>query len=100
MSGGAAPTAHRKQYMAIFAVLFIATVLEIGVVEIGLGKAALISALVGLAVGKAWLVMYYFMHLNHETKIMKWTVYIPFVFPALYAVVLIADGWWRMAKVG
>ena len=92
-------TVNRKPYWVIFLMLAVLTALEVGVVEFEIGKFGLYSALILLAVGKAWLVLWFFMHLNHEAKGMKWTVYIPFLFPAVYAFALIADAAWRGLKV-
>lgn len=97
MSEGGKPHVDRKQYLQIFAALFVLTALEVGIVYIpGIGKVALGSALILMALGKAWLVMWFFMHLGHETKVMRSTVVIPFAFPAIYAAALIADAAWRL----
>ena len=85
----------RKQYWVIFVVLFVLTVLEVGVAQVGIGKTALYLALIGLAVTKAAAVGLYYMHLKNESKYLKLTVALPFAAPALYAVVLIAEGAWR-----
>ncbi len=88
--------ATRKQYLGIFAALFVLTVLEVGVVKMpGIGKHPMILALIFLAVTKAALVGLFFMHLRWETKVLKWMVAIPLATPALYAMVLIADAMWR-----
>ena len=93
------PHVDRKQYLMVFAALTILTVLEVGVVYVpGIGKFFLGSALVLLALAKAWTVGWFFMHLGHETRHLKGTVVIPFAFPALYAFVLIADAAWRFAS--
>ena len=60
-----------------------------------MGKTALVTALIGLALAKAAAVAMFFMHLNHETKFMRWTVAFPMAFPALYAFILIAEGAYR-----
>ena len=88
----------RKQYWVIFVYLLVLTVLEVGLVYIpGLGKGLMVSGLLLLAITKAALVGLFFMHLKHETKILKLTVAIPMASPALYAVVLIAEAAWRLA---
>ena len=87
----------RKQYAKIFVALIVLTALEVGIVFIpGIGKTALVIALLGMALTKAALVAMQFMHLGHETKAMKLMVAIPFAFPALYAVVLIGEATWRL----
>jgi cytochrome c oxidase subunit 4 len=90
---------NRKEYWVVFLVLFILTVLEVAVVYIpGIRKGLLVSALVALAVAKAVCVALFYMHLKHETKIMKLTVLIPMATPALYAIVLILEAAWRLAS--
>ena len=77
------------------------TALEVGIayLEQQLGKTALVTALIGLALAKAAAVALYYMHLKHETKFMKYTVAFPAVFPALYAFILIAEGIYRSVWV-
>jgi cytochrome c oxidase subunit IV len=88
---------NRKEYGVVFLALAVLTAIEVGVVYLpGIGKAPMIVALVGLAVSKAALVGLFFMHLKHETRILKLTVLIPMATPALYAFVLIADAMWRL----
>jgi caa(3)-type oxidase subunit IV len=87
----------RRQYVVIWAWLGGLTVLEVGVayMQSVLGKVALVTALVGLALAKAGCVALFYMHLKHETKVMRWTVAFPLLFPALYAFILIAEGIYR-----
>jgi cytochrome c oxidase subunit IV len=92
----AAPV-NRKQYWFIFLYLLVLTVAEVGVANVpGLGKALVVSALILLAVVKAALVGLFYMHLMHETNLLKWSVAIPLASPVLYAVVLIAEVGWRL----
>lgn len=79
---------HKKSYIIIFVVLALLTVFEIWVADVpGLSKMGKGSALTFLAVGKAFLVAYYYMHLNEETKWMKFIAAIP-IMAVFYAVVL------------
>ena len=79
---------HKKEYIIIFVVLAVLTALEIGMAEIdGLSKFSKGSALTFLAVGKAFLVAYYYMHLKEETKWLKFISAVPFA-AAVYATVL------------
>ena len=90
---------HRKVYWKIFVWLFVLTILEVGIVYIpGLSKALLIVGLVGLAIVKAALVGFFYMHLNGETVGLRWTVAIPMALPGFYALVLIADAAWRYLR--
>jgi cytochrome c oxidase subunit IV len=87
----------RKEYVRIWVYLAVLTVLEVGVayLEPVVGKTAVVTALVGLALSKAGIVALYYMHLKHESKFMRYTVGFPMVFPALYAFILIAEGAYR-----
>ena len=87
--------ANRKQYLQVFAALAGLTALEIASVYLHLEKRTLISVLVALAITKAAIVGLFFMHLRTETKVLKASVAIPMSLPALYALVLIAEGAWR-----
>jgi cytochrome c oxidase subunit IV len=88
----------RKQYLVIFLVLAVLTVLEVAVAmpQMKIAAALKASALILLALTKAALVGLYFMHLKWEMKALKLTVALPFAFPALYAFVLIAEASWRL----
>ncbi len=88
---------NRKEYWKVFFLLFALTVLEVGVayLEKQVGKTPVVTALVGLALGKAAVVALFYMHLKHESQWMRWTVAIPLAFPALYAFILIAEGMYR-----
>jgi len=88
----AAHTSKRKQYLVVFIALIVLTALELGVVYLHIGRFAMISSLVGLALAKAAAVAMYFMHLKEEARFLKLTVAVPLlVFPPLYAFVLIAE---------
>jgi cytochrome c oxidase subunit IV len=102
--GQAAQVAHeahhkpdRKGYWKIFVLLAALTAIEVGVgyLDKMIGKSILVTVLVCFAVAKAGIVAFFYMHLNHETKWMRWTVAIPLAFPALYAFILIAEGIYR-----
>jgi len=86
----------RAEVPAIFAVLVVLTVAEVLVSRLHAGRAPVITALVGLAIAKAGLVGLFFMHLRHETRVLRWTVLGPLVAPGLYGLVLAADAAWRM----
>jgi cytochrome c oxidase subunit 4 len=86
---------NRKEYWIVFGALFVLTILEVGVVYMGVPKVPLFLALSGMAIVKASLVGLFFMHLKHETPILRRSVAIPMSIPAFYALVLIAEGAWR-----
>jgi cytochrome c oxidase subunit 4 len=90
---------NRKEYWKIFGVLLVLTVLEVVVAQVpGIGKTTLGVTLVAMAIAKAGIVALYYMHLKHETKVLRFWVAIPFAAPAVYALALIADAAWRHAK--
>ncbi len=86
----------RKQYWVIFVVLGVLTALEIGVVYLPISWGLMVSALVGLAVVKAATVGIFYMHLGHETMVLKMTVMVPMAVPGFYAIVLILDAVYRL----
>jgi caa(3)-type oxidase subunit IV len=86
---------NRKEYWTIFVVLFVLTILEVGVVYMKIPKTPLFISLAGLALVKATCVGLFFMHLKHETPILRRSIAIPMSLPAFYALILIAEGAWR-----
>jgi len=101
-SGHQADAGHaahsRRPYLIIFGLLFLFTVLEVAVAlpSMGVAKPLKISALILLALTKAAMVALWFMHLKSEFKALRYSVLIPFAFPALYAFILIAEASWRL----
>ena len=61
-------------------------------------KVAMSLALVGLALTKAAIVALFYMHLKHETRVLKFTVAIPLAAPTIYALVLISEAAWRLSR--
>src|SRR5262245_13539821 len=73
---------NRREYFVIFAVLFVLTILEVAVAQMpGIARVLVGSALVALALTKAACVGLFYMHLKHETRILKLTVAIPMATP-------------------
>jgi cytochrome c oxidase subunit 4 len=100
MAGIAAESSHgmargatrRVQYVVVFAVLGVLTLVEVGVATTsGVPRSAAVVALIALAVAKAALIALFYMHLRFETGILKLTVLGPLVAPAVYGLVLIAE---------
>ncbi|HEX5633656.1 MAG TPA: cytochrome C oxidase subunit IV family protein, partial [Gemmatimonadales bacterium] len=87
---------HRGQYLVVFVVLAVLTVVELGVaLSAGIPRPAVVVALVALALSKAALIALFYMHLRFETRILRLTVFGPLVAPAVYGIVLIAETAWR-----
>ena len=88
-----AHVSKRKTYLKVFVALFVLTGLELAVVKLAIGRGAMISALVGLALAKVVAVALWYMHLWDESKYLRWMVGGTLLsFPTLYALVLILEG--------
>ncbi len=85
---------HKKEYIIIFFVLAILTAIEIAIPEYVKNYGLKASSLTLLAVGKAAIVAYYYMHLKEESKWMKFIALIP-LSAAVYAGVLILESIYR-----
>jgi len=95
MSDPLAHASRARQYLTIFFVLFVLTVLEVAVTYVHGHKLQIVVSLFALAAVKAACVALFFMHLKWETRVLRATVVVPLMFPVLYALVLIAEGAWR-----
>ena len=83
---------RRRQYVVVFALLGVVTLVELGVVGTsGIPRRAAVIGLVALAVAKAALIALFYMHLRFETGILRLTVLAPLLAPAAYGVILIAE---------
>jgi caa(3)-type oxidase subunit IV len=88
---------NRKQYWVIWLYLLLMTVVEVALFYVpGIPRGLTISALFALAIAKAALVGLFYMHLKHETRVLRWSVAIPMSTPVVYAAVLIAEASWRL----
>ena len=92
--------AHRsesrgRQYLVIFFVLFVLTVVEVGVSYAHGPKARIVVVLFALALVKAACVALFFMHLKWETRVLRATVVVPLSLPLIYALILISEAAWR-----
>ena len=87
-----ATTTHtHPNYMGIFWVLLVLTVVEVGLTFLALPKMLLGSLLVILAVWKAALVAMYFMHLKFEPKTLAMIAIVPFVLCLFMILMLLPD---------
>ncbi|HEY6170679.1 MAG TPA: cytochrome C oxidase subunit IV family protein [Candidatus Kapabacteria bacterium] len=71
------PTNHTKSYLKIFGALFVLTVIEVVIAQIGIPYAMLVILLIALALVKAGLVAVYFMHLKYESRFLSVIAYAP-----------------------
>ena len=58
----------------------------------------MVAALFTMALVKAALVGLFFMHLKHETAILRLNIAIPLSLPMFYALVLCVEATWRMLR--
>lgn len=79
-----------KSYIAIFLALLALTGLTVGVAFVDLGAASPLVA-VGIAGVKATLVMVYFMHLRHESKLVGLWAVSGFVFLAIMIALTVGE---------
>ncbi len=71
---GAAPHPHGGlSYFAVFMILLVVTVAEVGVAYLPMATGLKICTVIAMALYQAVLVAYYFMHLKFENKVM-WLV--------------------------
>jgi cytochrome c oxidase subunit 4 len=81
---------HFKEYMIIFVGLVVLTAIEVAIPELQLAYVWHAGWLTGLALIKAFLVGYYYMHLNHEMGWLKFIALIPMA-AFVYAVVVMLE---------
>jgi cytochrome c oxidase subunit 4 len=78
--------------MIVFAALALLTAIEVAVAKVlHDSRGTMIALLILLAVTKAGMVAYYYMHLGDEKRGLKLTVGLPLLFPPLAAVVLVIE---------
>jgi len=87
----AADKHSHPNYMAIFWILAILTVVEIAVVFLPFGKLVNGTLLCALAVTKAAMVAMYFMHLKFETKTLGLIAVTPLAIATLLVFVILPD---------
>ena len=86
---------HFKEYMIVFFVLGILTVLELFIPDLkNVSTFSKGSALTVLALAKAFSVGYWYMHLKDEKAILKWIALIP-ISAAAYATMVILESLYR-----
>jgi caa(3)-type oxidase subunit IV len=87
-----AATAHsHHNYIRIFVILSVLTVVEISITFLGLPKMILAVMLITLAVWKAALVAMHFMHLKLEKTTLTLVAVVPFVLCVFLILMLLPD---------
>jgi caa(3)-type oxidase subunit IV len=77
--------------------LFVLTALEVGVVNLPVERALRVTALVGLAMTKALLLLVAFMRLGREPRLIKFTALVPLFVAPTFAVALMLEAAFRAA---
>ena len=85
---------HTKEYIIVFFVLTFLTLLELGIPGLNTAYHYKAIGLISLAMGKACIVAYFYMHLKEETAWMKLIAAIP-LSAAIYAAGLILESMYR-----
>ncbi|MBY0515948.1 MAG: cytochrome C oxidase subunit IV family protein [Bacteriovoracaceae bacterium] len=85
---------HKAEYFKVFAVLTVLTIVELIIPPLKLKYILHASSLTGLAIGKAAIVGYFYMHLKEETRWMKFVALIP-ISAVAYAVMVILESLYR-----
>jgi cytochrome c oxidase subunit IV len=78
--------------------LLVITALEVGVVNLPFERAARITALVGLAMTKALVLLTAFMRIGRESRILRLAVLVPLVLAPGFAVALMLDAVFRVTQ--
>jgi caa(3)-type oxidase subunit IV len=84
-------THSHPNYLRIFWILLVLTIIEVGITYLGLPKMLLATLLVTLAVWKAALVAMHFMHLKFEKKTLTIVALAPFVLCVFLILMLLPD---------
>jgi cytochrome c oxidase subunit IV len=88
----------RREVGTVFAAVVVVTLVEIAVSRLSISRHTIMGALLLLAMLKAWLVGMFFMHLRHETQVLRRTVFWPLLGFGLYGIGLVLDGIWRALR--
>jgi len=85
---------HRAEYFKVFIILTVLTIVELIVPNLTLSKFAKGSSLTFLALGKAALVGWSYMHLKEETKWLRFIALIP-ISAFFYTLMVILESLYR-----
>ncbi|MFZ4713131.1 MAG: cytochrome C oxidase subunit IV family protein [Bacteriovoracaceae bacterium] len=92
--GETAHKSHKKEYFGVFVMLTLLTGIELVIPNMQVSQFAKASSLTGLALGKAFLVAYSYMHLKDETKWLKFIAAVP-MSAFLYALFVVLESMYR-----
>lgn len=86
------PAHVQPNYMAVWGILFVLTMAEVGVAFLNFPKLWIILILVALAIWKAMLVALYYMHLRFEPRRMWILALSPLPLIAILLIAVLAEG--------
>ncbi|SVC73950.1 uncharacterized protein METZ01_LOCUS326804 [marine metagenome] len=82
---------HKSIYLKNAIWLAILTILEVGIAYIEISRSGQVVLLLAFAATKMMLVAMIYMHLRHETKVLKRILFVPIPAGILYTVALMYD---------
>ena len=82
---------HKSIYLKNAIWLAILTFLEVGIADIEISRSGQVVLLLAFAATKMMLVAMIYMHLRHETKVLKRILFVPIPAGILYTVALMYD---------
>lgn len=85
---------HKAEYFKVFVMLTLLTAIEMVIPNMKISQFAKGSSLTFLALGKAFLVGYSYMHLKEETKWLKFIAMVP-ISAFVYALVVVLESLYR-----
>jgi cytochrome c oxidase subunit 4 len=85
---------HTVEYVIVFIALSLLTALELAIPDLKVAYSQKAIALVGLAVGKAFIVAYFYMHLKEEKRWLKFIAALP-ISAAIFAIVIMLESLYR-----
>ncbi len=85
---------HTTEYMIVFVALALLTALELAIPNLKVAYHLKAIGLVGLALGKAFIVAYFYMHLKEEKSWLKFIAALP-IMAGLFAITLILESAFR-----
>jgi caa(3)-type oxidase subunit IV len=97
MTGPAVSVRSAPRLLLLFVAVAALTGFEIASTTLAAPRAVRVTALAGLAIAKAGLVLWYFMHLGRQPGWLRAAVLAPIVFAVLAAVVVMLD---TVARLG
>ena len=81
-----------KAIWTTFWILLIITLFEVGIAFTSIPMSILKWIFIGLTIVKAYFIVFNFMHLKHEAKILRWVILLPFIFILYLIYICITEG--------